>query len=275
VTSSTPAPVANVLSVDDLAANRAGRLADNQRLAWVGIQRASTSGFRLAALAFAGIGVATLLGVGGGIDSLTNLVGTVGCFAVAAVLGWVSIVPGRRLARDLADGRVETVEGPIERRRADRSYGTSGGRHFLYVGGRGYEVTRSQYEEAPTIGPVRLYALPRTHKVVTLEPGGGEARAADGGVAAFVGGHGDGRAIESAIVGTWRGEGIRATFSVDGSAGAQLPNGMDLVGRWSVDGDGRLHVTVFGDDTAAEAVVDGDTLEIRMDGVRMLFRREA
>jgi hypothetical protein len=271
----TPAPVANVLSVDELAANRSGRLADSQRHAWTGIQGASTSGFRLGALAFAGIGVATLLGVGGGIGSLTNLVGTVGCFAIAAVLGWLSIVPARRLARDLAEGRVETVEGPIERRRVDRQFGGTRRRHFLYVGGRGYEVTRGQFDEAPTIGPVRLYALPRSHKVISLEPGGGEAKAPDGGSANYVGGQGDDQSVASAIVGSWTGQGMRATFSGDGSADVRLPTGVDITGKWSVDGDGRFHLTSFGDEFAAEAVVKGDALEIRMDGVRLPFRREA
>ena len=268
---SSPVSTPNVLSSDDLAANRAGRLGDGQRNAWVGLQHASTSGFRLGAVAFAGTGVATLLGLGGGIGSPTNLVGTVGCFAIAAVLGWVSIVPGRRLARDLAEGRVETVEGPIERRRVDRSYGASGRRRYLYVGGRGYEVTGSQFEAAPMMGPVRLYALPRSRKVISLEPGGSTVEAVAPG---FVGGDGSGAAATSEIVGTWRGGGMSATFTADGKADAVLPSGIDVAGRWSVDGDGRIHVTGLGDDTTAEVVVDGNTLEIRMDGVRLPFRRE-
>jgi hypothetical protein len=269
----TPAP--NVLSVDDLAANRAGRLADNQRTRWVGLERAWTGGLRLGALAFAGVGVASLLGVGGGIGNPTDLVATVACFALAAMLGWVSIVPGRRLARDVAEGRVETVEGPIERRRADRPYGGSMRRFFLYVKGHGYEVTRTLFDEAPREGPVRLYVLPRSHKVVGMELAGG----ADGDVGRddaaprFVG-RGDDRPIDSAIVGTWRGQGMTATFSPDGTAEARLPNGIDIAGRWSVGADGRLHVSGFGEDTTAEAVIDGDALEVRMDGVRLPFRRE-
>ena len=101
----TPAALPNVLSVDDLAANRAGRLTDHQRTSWVGFEQAWTSGLRLGAAAFGAVGVATLFGLGGGIGSLTDLVMTVGCFALAAGLAWVSVVPGRRLARDLADGR--------------------------------------------------------------------------------------------------------------------------------------------------------------------------
>ena len=270
----TPAP--NVLSVDDLAANRAGRLTDNQRTRWVGIERAWTDGFRLGAAAFAAIGVASLLGVGGGIGNLTNLVATAACFGLAAVLAWTSIVPGRRLARDLADGQVETVEGPIERRRADRSYGASMRRFFLYVHGRSYEVTAGLYEQAPRMGPVRLYVLPRTHRVVGLELAGGAGDGGSTGANAsprFVG-RGDDRPIQSAIIGTWRGQGMTATFSADGTAEARLPNGMDVTGRWSLNGDGRLHVSGFGGNTTAEAVVDGDALEVRIGGVRLPFRRE-
>ena len=43
----TPAALPNVLSVDDLAANRAGRLTDHQRTSWVGFEQAWTSGLRL------------------------------------------------------------------------------------------------------------------------------------------------------------------------------------------------------------------------------------
>ena len=270
----TPAALPNVLSVDDLAANRAGRLTDHQRTSWVGFEQAWTSGLRLGAAAFGAVGVATLLGLGGGIGSLTDLVMTVGCFALAAGLAWVSVVPGRRLARDLADGTVETVDGPIERRRTDRTYGGTPRRHFLYVHGRAYQVTRSMYDNAPLMGPVRLYALPRSHKVVGLEPGA--TRDTGNGVAepAFVG-QGDGRPIESSIVGSWRGQGMSATFSPDGTARARLPSGVEVDATWLVDDRGGLHVSGFGEDLTAEAVVDGDALEIRMDGLRLPFRREA
>jgi hypothetical protein len=267
----TAAP--NVLSVDDLAANRTGRLTDRQRTSWVGFERARTSGLRLGAVAFAAVGVATLLGLGGGIGNPTNLVGTSGCFVLAAGLAWVSIVPGRRLADDLGEGRVETVEGSIERRRADRAYGGTTRRFFLYVHGRAYEVTRTMFDEAPRIGPVRLYVLPRTHKTVSLEPGasggGGDASAPR-----FVG-QGDGRPIESAIVGSWRGQGMSATFSPDGTARARLPSGVEVDATWLVDDRGELNVSGFGEDLTAEAVVDGDALEIRVDGVRLPFKREA
>ena len=275
----TAAPTPNVLSVDDLAANRSGRLTDHQRSAWVAYHRASTDGFLIGAVAFAGIGVATLLGLGGGIGSLTNLVATAGCFVLAAFLAWNSIVPRRRLARDLAEGRLETVEGPIERRRTDRTYGSTPRNHFLYVHGRPYQVTRADYEAAPLMGPVRLYALPRSHKVISMEPGGdGDVRPGVAAADASPGyvGQGDGRPVENAILGTWRGQGMTATFSPDGTAVANMPNGIALSGRWSVDGNGGFHFTGLGrEDTPAQVVIDGDALEIRMDGVRLPFRREA
>jgi hypothetical protein len=270
----TPAALPNVLSVDDLAANRAGRLTDHQRTSWVGFEQAWTSGLRLGAAAFGAVGVATLFGLGGGIGNLTDLVMTVGCFTLAAGLAWVSVVPGRRLARDLADGTVETVEGPIERRRTDRTYGGTPRRHFLYVHGRAYQVTRSMYDDAPLMGPVRLYALPRTRKVVSLEPGASRDTGGDAAAPQFVG-QGDGRPIEAAIVGSWRGQGMSATFLPDGTARARLPSGVEVDATWLVDDRGGLHVSGFGEDLSAQAVVDGDALEIRMDGLRLPFRREA
>jgi hypothetical protein len=270
----THAATPNVLSVDDIAANRAGRLADNQRSAWVAYQRASTDGFLIGAVAFAGIGVATLLGLGGGIGSLTNVVATAGCFVLAVFLAWNSIMPRRRLAQDLAEGRLETVEGPIERRRVTRSYGSGPSRHYVWVRGRAYQVTRSDYDGAPLMGPVRLYVLPRSHKVVSLEPGASPVTDAASATPRFVG-QGDGRPIESAIVGTWRGPGMSATFLPDGTARARLPSGVEVDARWSVDDHDELHVSGFGEDLEAGAVVDGDALEIRMDGLRLPFTREA
>jgi len=88
-------------------------------------------------------------------------------------------------------------------------------------------------------------------------------------------GQGDGRPVETAILGTWRGQGMTATFSPDGTARAQMPNGMELSGQWSVDGNGGFHFTGLGQDTPAQVVIDGDALEIRMDGLRLPFRREA
>jgi hypothetical protein len=274
----TTAPAPNVLSVDDLAANRSGRLTEHQRSAWMAYQRASTDGFLIGAVAFAGIGVATLLGLGGGIGSLTNLVATAGCFVLAVFLAWNSIVPRRRLARDLAEGRLETIEGPIERRRTDRTYGSTPRNHHLYVHGRAYQVTRSDYEAAPLMGPVRLYALPRSHKVIGLEPGGdGDVRGGATALTASPGyvGQGDGRPLETAILGTWRGQDMTATFSPDGTARARMRNGMELSGQWSVGGNGGFHFTGLGQDTPAQVVIDGDALEIRMDGMRLPFRREA
>ena len=130
------------------------------------------------------------------------------------------------------------------------------------------------YDDAPLMGPVRLYALPRSHKVVGLEPGA--TRDTGNGVAepAFVG-QGDGRPIESSIVGSWRGQGMSATFSPNGTARARLPSGVEVDATWLVDDRGGLRVSGFGEDLTAEAVVDGDALEIRMDGLRLPFRREA
>ena len=65
------------------------------------------------------------------------------------------------------------------------------------------------------------------------------------------------------------------TFSPDGTARARLPSGVEVDATWLVDDRGGLRVSGFGEDLTAQAVVDGDALEIRMDGLRLPFRREA
>jgi hypothetical protein len=77
------------------------------------------------------------------------------------------------------------------------------------------------------------------------------------------------------MVGSWHGPLMDVTFAGDGGATAATANGMRLAGRWSVDGDGKLHLTGMGEDMVTEALVTGDALSIVMNGERMAFRRVA
>ena len=267
--------VPNTLAEDALAANRAGRLADSQRTAWVQGVRAWIGGYRLGALAFGAVGVAVLLGLGTNEPGVTRYLGIAGCFLVAGILAWASYVPPHRLAVDLREGRVETVEGSVRKRRIYTS-GTTPTRHYLRIGGRQYECTPWQYEAAPNTGSVRLYVLPRSHKVINLEtliaataPGRAASEPAAGVLP-------EDRPSAGEIVGTWRGPGMTATFRPDGAASAQLANGVTVPGRWSIDADGRVRVTgLAGGDETFEVAVAGDALEVRMDGARLPFHRES
>jgi hypothetical protein len=259
------AVVVNTLAEDALAANRAGRLASSQQTAWVGIERAWIGGYRLGALAFAAVGVAVLLGLGAAEPATTRLLGIAGCFVVAAVLSWASFVPARRLAQDLREGRIEIVEGPIRKRRVTGGGSMTRTRCYLVAGGRQFECSSGQYDRAPETGAVRLFVLPRSRKVVNLEP-----LVADGPLARAAEDH----PSAASIVGAWRGQGMTATFAPDGTAEAQLPNGIVVTGRWSIDAHGRVRVTgLGGEDAPVEVAIAGDAMDVRMDGVRLPFRR--
>ncbi len=265
----------NTLAEDALAANRAGRLADSQRTAWVAGVRAWIGGYRLGAVAFGAVGVAVLLGLGKNEPGITRYLGIAGCFLVAGVLAWASYVPPHRLAVDLREGRVETVEGPVRKRRVYTS-NTTPTRHYLRVGGRQFQCTPWQYEAASDSGPYRLYVLPRSHKVINLEPL--MATATPGRAPSEPAGAVQAEARPSAaeLVGTWRGPGITATFLADGAASARLANGVTVPGRWSIGADGRVQVTgLAGGDETVDVAIAGDTLEVRMDGARIPFHRES
>ena len=194
---------------------------------------------------------------------------------MAGILAWASFVPPHRLAVDLKEGRVETVEGSVRKRRVYTS-GTTPTRHYLRIGGRQFECTPGQYEAAPDMGSVRLYVLPRIAQ-------GHQPRAADRGAGAGAGPRPDRLAAVQAedrpsaaeLVGTWRGPGMTATFLPDGAASAQLANGVTVPGRWSIDADGRVRVTgLAGGDETFEVAIAGDALEVRMDGARLPFQRD-
>ena len=298
-----------------LEANRQGHLTDAQRTGWIGVERAWSSNFRFAAVVFAAIGLLSLAGVGPVTAPLVRVLGGVGCLVAAGVLAYVSVVPGRRLERDLREGRVESVQGAVRRQR----YGTGGGgaemtRYSLEVGGRRFDCTPREYEAAPAAGFVRLYFLPRTRKVVNLEvltdmplPAGAmdhpaaalagatrgmtshdatERAEAAATIAALAGAapsagspshvaSPDARPLAETIVGTWRSPLMSVTFSPDGSAAAAMVNGMSIAGRWSVTGDGRLRITGLGEDIVTDASVAGDVLRVVWDSTPISLQRSS
>jgi hypothetical protein len=91
-------------------------------------------------------------------------------FAVAAVLLFLAVGYPDALTRDLREGKVESIEGPIGKSTWDvPGTQTSSTLYYLNVAGKRFEVHSLTYESAPDAGWVRLYFLPRSHKVVNLE----------------------------------------------------------------------------------------------------------
>jgi hypothetical protein len=87
--------------------------------------------------------------------------------AAAAILAAPAFDP---LAADVREGRVETVQGAVGKRRLrSTSHGTGWTRYYLIVGGCQLRAYRSAYEAAPDAGYVRAFYLPRTRRLVNLE----------------------------------------------------------------------------------------------------------
>ena len=84
----------------------------------------------------------------------------------------------------------------------------------------------------------------------------------------------DPRPLTESLPGAWTGSGGGVVFQPDGSA-VMTRLGHEIPGRWSVDGQGRLHVGMGGRDQPVDAWIVGDTLTITQDGEGFSYQRAA
>jgi hypothetical protein len=84
----------------------------------------------------------------------------------------------------------------------------------------------------------------------------------------------DPRPLAEAIIGSWRAGPMAVSFAADGTMQLTTFGGRTQQGRWSVDGDGRLHADALGHDEAGDAWVAGDRLTVAVAGMGMSFARE-
>jgi hypothetical protein len=159
----------DIYAPDAIDANRRGTFTDAQRRNLSERDR----GIRWDQLTFAGIalviGLLLLTSTGPAPNAAFRpLVGT-GCLVLAGflVLRWRGL--GDTFSSDIREGRVTTVEGALMKRRVNTGTSSAGEIHYLDVAGHSYEVGSAVYAAAPDAGIVRLYILPRTHKVVNFE----------------------------------------------------------------------------------------------------------
>jgi len=158
---------ADLFPPEALAENRNGHLTSNQadrlqRL--VSGRRKSTRGV---AVPFAAIGVLLLVLSGPAATANKRHLGGWAFLAVAAVVfGAPAFDP---LASDAREGRVETVQGAIGKRRVQSTRSSQPARYYLTIGGRQLRTFRSAYDQAPDAGYVRAFYLPRTRRLVNLE----------------------------------------------------------------------------------------------------------
>ena len=154
----------------DLESNRAGRLTPDQRKGFSSLERGLRKDRVFFGVILAVIGALVLTSNGGTVSALerTAFGAAFGAAAVFSLLYGLFITDS--LTRDLRSGAVQNAEGAIGKHTYS-SPGRSGSitTHFLEVGGRNWEVGSGTYDAAPDAGWVRLYYLPRSHKVVNLE----------------------------------------------------------------------------------------------------------
>lgn len=154
----------------DLEANRGGHLSVGQRrrLWRVELWRLAGTLISLAA------GVGFSLAVAVGWMHTTTLRGAVPGLALVLV-GILLGVWSYEAWLDLASGRVLTVEGDMRSTEEISSgrYGTYF-HYLLDVGGKTFEVSRGAWERVGQ-ARMRVYFLPRTNKLLSLEPSGGAA----------------------------------------------------------------------------------------------------
>jgi hypothetical protein len=252
-----PAP-----ATDALDSNRRGELTAPQRDGFVRLLRRRNRN----ALGTAGalIAVAVLVGVFAA-ASLAPVwrIAIVGVALGIAVSLILRVVTGsdKALGHDLRHGRVQVVTGSIAREQESAMDVNSTSVHILKVGDQRFIVPAMTFEAAPRSGQVHLYYLPASRKVVNLE--------------AFTDGKQTGapRPLAQAIIGSWRNNFAKATFTSDGRVTASVM-GRHSVGQWSVDAEERLHAEIAGRTEVAHASIIGDELRITLTGRVVTLSRE-
>jgi hypothetical protein len=242
-----------------LAQNAAGQLTDDQRKRFRGMSRGLRKGELSFAVIAVIIGALVTFAPGPAKDAtIKPIIGLV-CLAIAAILVVRALSGSDKITSDVRSGRVESIEGAITKHVVHLDSGTSSSAlRYLDVGGRRFQTGTQGYELAPDAGYVRLFYLPRTHRVVNLqlvagpatpeltpasvqtalqnfghahgEVGRAEARAQMASMAANFQSQLQGAAVPppsdqldqrplaQAIIGTWANPMMTVTFAADGTA---------------------------------------------------------
>jgi len=154
----------------DLESNRAGRLTPDQRKGFGNLERGIRKDRVMLGLIMGVISALIFTSNGPTTNALERPAFGAVFAALAVALVAYGLVITDSLTRDLRAGAVQSVEGAIGKH-TDYSHGSHSSItwYYLEVGGRNWEVGSLTYDAAPDVGWVRLYFLPRSHKVVNLE----------------------------------------------------------------------------------------------------------
>ena len=150
-----------------LPENRSGHLTSDQARRFERMvigRRQSTRGL---AVPFGAIGALLLIMSGPAATVVKRHLTGWGFVAAAAVI--LAAPAFDPLAADVREGRVETVQGAVGKRRVQAGVRNGRTRYYLNIEGRQLLTYLSAYEAAPDAGYVRAYYLPRTRKLVNLE----------------------------------------------------------------------------------------------------------
>lgn len=253
----------NPLFSDALASNRRGELSATQREGFARLLQQRNRN----ALGFAGalVAVAVLVGViaAPSLSPVWRIAIAVVALGIAISLILRVVTGGdKALGRDLRHGQVEVVTGPISKEQESAMDVDSTNISILRVGDERFIVAAKTFEAAPGNGQVRLYYLPASRKVVNLET------VTDGTPAPVP------RPLAEAIIGSWRNNSVKATFTADGRVTANVM-GRHSSGEWSVDAEGRLHAEIAGRTEVAQASISGNELRISLTGRVVTLAREA
>jgi hypothetical protein len=161
--------VADVFDPGAIDANKAGRLADDQRKWLRNLSSGSRRGSLTAALVCAVLGLLLIFAAGPPQYAVTKPLLGFGFMVVAGFLFVRGILGADALTEDLRDRKVDVVEGAISKRRVSTGGRSSRVTHYIDVEGECLEAFHDQYEAAPDAGWVRVYYLPHSHRVVNFE----------------------------------------------------------------------------------------------------------
>ena len=301
------------LNPAELETNQAGRLTDSQRQSYRTLARSFRKNEFVGALFCAAIAAILLTATGPAPSAQYRPLASAAFLLAAVFFVARATVLGDSVSQDVRSGKVEMVEGAVGKRRVS-SNGSISSFYYLTVAGKSFSVGIATYEATPEAGIVRLYYLPRSHKVVNLErmpdrpvPDGALSSPAQliGTLASAMRSHDsvqanearaeleavkdkfaamatppsadqrDPRPLQQAILGTWQMGPMSMTFMPDGTMVATIPNGVRRQGRWSIGADGKLHADATGTDQAAEAWVSGDMLTLSDGQAGMSYHRVA
>jgi hypothetical protein len=253
----------NPLSFEALDSNRRGELTATQRDGFA--RQLLQRNRRALGIAGALLAVAVLVGLFAA-PSLSPVwrIAIVGVPLGIAVSLILRVLTGgdKALGRDLRHGRVQAVTGPITKEQESAMDVDSTSVYVLKVGDQRFTVAAVTFEATPRSGQVRLYYLPASRKVINLEA------ITDGTPT------GAPRPLAEAIIGSWRNNFAKATFTSNGRVTASVM-GRHSAGQWSVDTEGRLHAEIAGRTEIAQASVSGDELHITLSGRLVTLSREA